>query len=198
MRGYAWNSGRSLQLSYPKSAGLTCAEDPLCTRPRHRKKRAKRSHEKPCLLQAPEAHHLLVIEAPFRSTMSTEGFTISRALHFRSQQLSPPTQPITLCAPRTRMRTARVRLSARASWQPFNHMQLHLGQPVDLTAPVSRSIPKHAASGHGKAEPVPLWLWQSIERLCSEPFSPLTFYMRNLWIFIATSTRAIEFYRVKP
>ena len=80
----------------------------------------------------------------------------------------------------------------------FNHMQLHLGLPVDLTAPVSRSIPKHAASGHGKAEPVPLWLWQNIERLCNEAFSPLTYYMRNLWICIATSTRAIEFHRVRP
>ena len=82
-----------------------------------------------------------------------------------------------------------------ASWQ---HLKTHFGLPVDLEAPVALSLPKHAPSGHNKAEPVPLSLWQEIERKCSDLSDcPLRFHLRNLWMCIASSTRAQDFHRAK-
>ena len=80
-----------------------------------------------------------------------------------------------------------------AAWA---HLQNHFGLEVGLEAPVADSIAKHSASGERKAEPVPLWVWDLIEGVCSSlEESPLRFYLRNLWIMIYTSTRAQDFHR---
>ena len=82
-----------------------------------------------------------------------------------------------------------------AAW---SHLKRHFGMPVDLQAPVASSIAKHTSSGSSKCEPVPLYLWRNVELFAkSQSNTPLRFYMRNLWLCIASSARAKEFWRVR-
>ena len=80
----------------------------------------------------------------------------------------------------------------------FEHLRRHFCLPVQLNVPTAQSIVPAPSSSGNKAEPIPLWLCSKIEALCiGQASNPLTFYMRNLWFQIVTSTRAQDWWRAK-